>query len=177
MPESIKVSNTNHKIFGRGKGFPRMYQGKPCLLDAVRIILAGGVRSIPDISVRLKGFGWFTEESDNSTHYLSNILSKAVRKNLLRRESKGRYKLKPGDSKPIEWVRANQPDSLDDDVEVPIEAPAPRRRRHEITLASEGNGSTNGARRLRGKLDFCWPGTERPLFTVKFEIYPSSQSM
>ena len=35
--KEVTETNTRHRIYGRGKGFPRMYNGHPCVLDAIEI--------------------------------------------------------------------------------------------------------------------------------------------
>lgn len=184
MANEMTGSNTNHKIFGKGKGFPRLYEGKPCFLDALRILLAGGTRRVADIVSDLNRLGWMPEGLSDPTHYTCNILSTCKKKGLVRRERVGHYRLPVGDVKPVQWVSKHKPELLSSNEEGLVVATpvAVKRRRsapiHRAPITIEGtNGQSQSARRLRGKLDFCWPGTERALFTVKFEIYPSNQSL
>jgi hypothetical protein len=178
MPsKEVTESNTRHRVYGRGKGFPRMFNGRPCVLDAIRIILAGGFSKAENISAELKRLGWIP--SSVSGNYTCNILSASAKKGLIKRERVGYYRLKPGDVKPVNWISKNKPESLDKDSAIVVaKSLAVRRHRSPPPIRIEGNnGQSQSARRLRGKLDFCWPGTERALFTVKFEIYPSNQAL
>lgn len=169
-------SNTNHKVFGRGRGFPRIYKGKPCTIDAIRVSLVGGTRKVSEIVATMTQLGWMPEGTSDPVHYICNVLSAGVKKGLVKRERVGHYKLKPGDMKPVHWVSKNKPELLTDEAVVPTEPPEVRRRSRSSQLTVTGtNGHSQAAKRLCGKMDFCMPGTERALFTIKFEIYPSAQ--
>lgn len=167
-------SNTNHKIFGKGRGFPRIYKGRPCTIDAIRVALAGGTRKVGGIIATITQLGWMPEGLSNPTNYFSSVLSAGTRKGMIRRDRVGYYKLKPGDTKPIQWASRNKPELLNE-VVVPTDPPEVRRRHSSQITVTGSNGSSQVAKRLCGKMDFCMPGTDRSLFTVKFEIYPSAQ--
>jgi len=179
--KEVTETNTRHRIYGRGKGFPRMYNGHPCVLDAIRIILSSGTTKAKDIATGLQGMGCIPGSIRDPLHYVCNILSTSAKKGFIRREKVGFYQLRPGDTKPVHWFSKNQHNLNTESAIVVTKGPAVRavkKHRSPPAIRIEGtNGQSQSARRLRGKLDFCWPGTERSLFTVKFEIYPSDQSL
>ena len=179
MPiKEITETNTRHKVYGRGKGFPRMFNGRPCVLDGIRMILAGGITKASDIATELQGMGCIPESASDPVHYVCNILSACTKKGLIRREKVGYYRLKTGDVKPVTWISKHKPEPSSETAIVVAKGPSVKKHRSTPAIRVEGsNGQSQTARRLRGKLDVCWPGTERPLCTIKFEIYPSSQAL
>jgi hypothetical protein len=179
-------SNTKNPVFGKGKGFPRMIEPTtPCLLDAIRIVLAGGTRTNNYIVKAIMSLGWLPEGRKDPLHYMDNVLSQCFKKRLIIRSSPGHYHLPSDDRRPVQWatkyipalIGSENPDNFKPPVSQPVaqavQKPVKGNGQSKSKLAVRGTEPTINLGPIHGSLHFRWAGSKEPLFTVDFELFPS----
>lgn len=170
-------SNTNNRIFGKGRGFPRMFSPTtPCLLDAIRVVLARGPRRNIYIVKALTNLGWMPSDLPDPGHYIDNTLSKCFKKKLLLRPLKGHYQLPSDDARPLQWVNKHLPMLLNnenpDEIKPPVvkTAKSNGQSKSSLSIRTQEPSITFGP--FRGRFNFSLFGSKEPMFTVDCEIYP-----